>query len=51
MRVQIIQKAHKTTGFKRNYLQITFLNHSKWNHNNYNSYIIEYCAVSSSDNA
>lgn len=50
MRVRIIEKAHKTTGFKRYYLYITLLNHSKWNHNNYSSYVVEYCAVSSTDN-
>lgn len=50
MRVQIIQKAHKTTGFKQYYLHITLVNHSKWNHNNYSSYVVEYCTVNSSAN-
>ena len=42
MRVSILEKYHEVTGFKRFYFHVAFLNHSKWNQNNYNNFKIEY---------
>ena len=41
MRVNVFEKPHQVTGFVEQYLKVCFLNHSKWNQNYYNNFVIE----------
>lgn len=43
LRAQIFQKAHPVTGFKWYFIKVVFFNHSKWNNNRYNNFVVEYC--------
>lgn len=49
IRVQIFDKVHEITGFKRSHLKLSFLNHSKWNQNEYNNFAVEYFVDSKDD--
>jgi hypothetical protein len=44
-RVEIISSYHQLTGLKREHFKLFFLNHSKWNKNKYNNFVIEYSTV------
>ncbi len=42
IRVNIIEKRFDTTGFKKYFINMKFLNHSKWNQNNFSNFLVEY---------
>lgn len=40
IRVDIIDKSDSLTAFSKKYYKLNFINHSKWNQNSYNNFLL-----------
>lgn len=49
LRVECLNIRNKLTGFLKEHVKITALNHTKWNNNRYNNFAIEYAIFEGED--